>query len=61
MANLASFRNVGSDLQPIHGKAVIFAWFSPKIGVGGVSPFVTVLTLPPPVKLGIFSSCKGDP
>lgn len=47
MANLACFRNVGSDLEPIGCKAVIFALFSPKIGMGGVSSFVTVL-IPPP-------------
>lgn len=62
MADLASFRNVGSDLKPVHGKAVILAWFSPRISMRGVSSFVTVLTLSPaPVKLVKVSSCKGDP
>lgn len=60
MANLASFRNVGSDLEPVRGKAVILPWFSPKISMGSVSSFVTVLTPPlPPVKLAIFLLAKG--
>lgn len=60
IANLAYVRNVGSDLKQLHGKAVILAWFSPKKRMGSVSSFVTVFPSPQ-VKLGIFSSCKGDP
>lgn len=60
MANLASFRYLGSNLEPVCGKAVVLAWLSPKISMEDVSSLVTVLTPPPPsVKLVTFLLEKG--
>lgn len=62
VASLASMRNVGSDLKQMHGKVVISAQFSPKKKNGKYLIFHNSLYPPhPPVKLSIFSSCKGDP